>query len=85
MANLSLHTCFALFTIVCMILSCVVAGRGATLGAAHVFILRTPMGLYNDGFNKPLVFKLTSFLSYPAAIDYGFVLLDKYTRLGKYR
>ena len=83
MANLSLHTCFALFAIVCIILPCVVAGRGAALGAAQFFILRTPTGLYNDGFNKPLVFKLTSFLSYPTAIDYGFVLLGQHTRSGK--
>jgi len=66
-----------------MLLSCVVAGRGASLGAVQFFIWGT-LRVYNGGLNKPIMFKLMSFLSYPTAIYYGFLLLGHYARLGKY-
>ena len=81
---MSLHTRYAILSIGCMLLSYVVAGRGASLGAVQFFIWGTVRGVYNDDLNKPIVFKLTSFLSYPTAIYYGFLLMGQYGRLGKY-
>ena len=67
-----------------MRLTYVVAGRGAAMGALQYFIWGAVTGIYNDGLNKPMMFKLTSFLSYPTAIYYGFYIMHQHRQLGKY-
>ena len=84
-AHLSLYTCGAIIAIGYMLLSRLVAGRGASLAGAHFYILEGLSGLYYDGCKKPLEFKLKSFLSYPTAINYGIFLVRQHIRSGKYK
>ena len=61
----------------------VVATRAAAAASILIFIAEFPNGLYNDGFNKGVMFKLATFLSYITAIHYGFNIVNRYKTTGK--